>query len=304
VRPAVPEVVLAADVPVEDLQRRLRRGTLVRVGRGAYAPPCEGFSPHDTALHLLLCRAAAVHARRTGEHWFSHTTAAVLWGCSLVTVPRHVDVTGPVRRRAVRTNRSDGVRDHFAAMSTGDVSRSLVLPTTSLERTVVDCAATLPGAHGLAVADSGLRAGADPAELRRIVERRAGSPGIRRARLVLGMADARAESVGESRLRWVLAASGSLCPDLQVPVRTADRWRWVDLGWREERVAVEFDGRVKYGTDGRAAADALFQEKRRQHAIEDEGWTVLRVTWPDLDRPVEVVQRVRRALRSARRRRG
>ncbi len=118
------------------------------------------------------------------------------------------------------------------------------------------------------------------------------------------MADARAESVGESRLRWVLAASGSPCPDLQVPVRTADGWRWVDLGWREERVAVEFDGRVKYGTDGRAAADALFQEKRRQHAIEDEGWTVLRVTWPDLDRPAEVVQRVRRALRSARRRRG
>lgn len=253
--------------------------------------------------HDLLCRAAAVHARRSAPHWFSHGTAAVLWGCTLVTVPRLVDVTAPVRRRAERTVRADGVRDHFSPVAEGDVSDRLALPTTSLERTVVDCAATLPGSAGLAVADSGLRAGADPSEVARILSRRAGCPGIRRARRVLGMADARAESVGESRLRWLLAESGLRCPDLQVPVRTAAGWRWVDLGWPEERVAVEFDGRVKYGTDGQAAADALFEEKRRQHAIEDEGWTVVRVTWADLGRPDEVVSRVRRALRSAARRR-
>ncbi|NHT16446.1 hypothetical protein [Cellulomonas sp. IC4_254] len=303
VRPAVPDLVHASTTPPEELQRRVRRGELVRVGRGSYVVPVAGLEPWAIDQQVLLSRAAALHHRRSGPHWFSHATAAVLWGCPPGTVPRTVDVTAPVRRRTTPGERDGAVREHYSPASDGDVCDVLALPTTSLERTAVDCAAVLPGSEGLAVADSALRAGADPAELDRVLGRRAGRPGVRRARAVLGMADPRAESVGESRLRWLLRTSGLPGPELQVPVRTAAGWRWLDLGWPDERVAVEFDGRLKYGRDGREAADAIFAEKRRQDAIEDEGWTVVRVTWRDLDRPAETVARIRRALRAAGRRR-
>lgn len=70
----------------------------------------------------------------------------------------------------------------------------------------------------------------------------------------------------------------------------------MDLGWRREQVAVEFDGRGKYGADADAVVRAFTDERRRQAAIEDEGWLVIRVTWPDLARPAEVAARIARAL--------
>lgn len=71
------------------------------------------------------------------------------------------------------------------------------------------------------------------------------------------------------------------------------------MGWPETRLGVEFDGRGKYGEDGASAARALFEEKRRQDAIEDEGWTVLRITWRDLTSPAETTTRIHRALHRA-----
>lgn len=299
-RPGVPRVVRAGDLAEDALRERVRRGELIKVGRGVYAPPSTEHEPWAIDQHALLGRAAAVHAARSGPHWFSHGTAAVLWGCSMRTIPTAVDVTSTVRRRAGDHGRH-GVRDHLFMESPrlADVSDHLELPVTSLARTLVDCAASLPAPDGLVVADSGMRAGADPAEVRRMLEARAGCRGVRKARRVLELADPRAESAGESLLRWALADSALPAPDLQVAVHTRVGWRWIDLGWSQVRVAVEFDGRAKYGTAQRDAAVALFAEKRRQEAIEEEGWVVIRVTWDDLDRPMEVLARVRRAWRRA-----
>jgi hypothetical protein len=44
----------------------------------------------------------------------------------------------------------------------------------------------------------------------------------------------------------------------------------------------EFDGRMKYGRllrPGQEAGDAVFDEKRREDAIPDESWGVVRWTW-------------------------
>jgi len=85
------------------------------------------------------------------------------------------------------------------------------------------------------------------------------------------------------------------------PVQTHLGLKYVDLGWSESKVAVEFDGRVKYeGGDGGAA---FYQEKRRQDALEERGWLVVRVMWEDLQQPDAVVARLWEALRSQQRRR-
>ncbi|WP_199423962.1 hypothetical protein [Actinotalea solisilvae] len=171
---------------------------------------------------------------------------------------------------------------------------------TSLARTVADCARTMPAGAALALADSALRLGVVAGE----VERLLGAPGgrgVRRARLVWAAADPRAESPGESMTRWILTVSGLAPGELQVPVRTSMGVFYPDLCWPEVSFCVEFDGAGKYG-EGEAAAEAVLREKRRQDALEEAGWTVVRVTWGDLQRPDQLVVRVRAGLARARRR--
>ena len=61
----------------------------------------------------------------------------------------------------------------------------------------------------------------------------------------------------------------------------------------------EFDGRIKYGRllrPGEEPGDAVFAEKRREDAIRDELWGVVRWAWSDLHVPHRFAARVRRAL--------
>ena len=47
---------------------------------------------------------------------------------------------------------------------------------------------------------------------------------------------------------------------------------------------------------GQDPGDVVFEEKRREDAIGDEGWGVVRWTWPDIARADRLGSRVRRAL--------
>ena len=76
------------------------------------------------------------------------------------------------------------------------------------------------------------------------------------------MADGRSESPGESWSRLVFAGLALPAPELQADIRDAGGRLVgrVDFLFREQRLIVEFDGRIKYeGADGR---DAVFREKR------------------------------------------
>jgi len=199
---------------------------------------------------------------------------------------------------------SEGRRGEIAALAARGalerVRRGVYLaPVTTLERTVVDCARTLAPDQALVIADSALRGGADPALVSTILEESAGRRGVRRAREVVGLADARAESAGESVLRWIVHAAGLPAPEigLRVPTRRGDSW--LDLAWPGHRVALEFDGAVKYsGGEYGDPTRRLFDEKLRQDALEEAGWLVLRVVWEDLLRPEVLAARIRSALRA------
>jgi hypothetical protein len=301
-RPAVPPVLSAASLPPEVLRARLRSGELVRVLRGWYAPRPPDGPPWETERHLFLARVAAAHRTRTGEHWFSHGTAALLHGCALVRLPRAVDVTARVVPHVRRT--VPGVRPRWTAspVRLAQVERVGGLAVSTLECAVVDGVAELPREQGIVLLDSALRVGADPAVIDEIVSASPGVRGIRRVRELLELGDGRAESVGEPLLRYAVLGAGLPAPDLQVPVRTRDGWRWVDLGWRSHRLAVEFDGAGKYGATAVGAASAVLAERRRQDVIEEAGWRVLRVDWRDLSAPAATTARIGAALRVAPRR--
>ena len=87
-----------------------------------------------------------------------------------------------------------------------------------------------------------------------------------------------------------LLIAGLPKPTTQIPVRTRLGTFWGDLGWPEWRVLVEYDGRIKY----EGGPDALLAEKRREDAIREAGWSVLRITAQDLRDPAGLAARVRR----------
>lgn len=272
----------------------------MRLRHGVYAAPPPDRPEWRRRRYLLLAQAAAVHAVRAAPHWFSHATAAVLWGCDVAPVPDTVDVTTLVSTQ-VKGAREQGVRRHWTtrAERLADVRRDLALPVSSLERTVVDCASSLRRGPALVIADSALRMGADRDLIAQMLVVGAGDRGIRRARETLALADGRSDSAGETLLRLAVLDGGLPEPEPQLAVATRLGWRWADLGWRDEQVAVEFDGRTKYGADADAVARAFADERRRQSAMEDEGWQVIRFTWDDLAHPDTIVTRVARSLRRA-----
>jgi hypothetical protein len=90
-----------------------------------------------------------------------------------------------------------------------------------------------------------------------------------------------------SRRAYLLRSSNSSCEPPRGPIA---------LAWAEARVALEFDGFVKYSGRLGAAPEVLFAEKRRQDALEAAGWLIIRVTWADLTNLDATILRIRRAL--------
>lgn len=290
------EVVLARGMDPGALARARRRGDVERVRWGAYVGARAPSGPGRDARRRVLAAIAAVHGQLTTGHWFSHESAAVLWGCDAVGLSGDVHLTQPGRP----TVRTPGLVRHHGSLPPADRATVHGLPVTSLARTLVDCACALSEDRALVVADSGLRLGAGVDRVRSALAERAGRRGIARAREVLALADGRSQSPGETLLRWHLRRAGVPEPDLQVAVPTRLGLFFLDLGWPGPRVGLEFDGFVKYsGELGSTAAEAVFAEKRRQDAVEDRGWRVLRATWDDLRAPDALATRVRRALTRA-----
>jgi hypothetical protein len=276
------------------LRTALRRGTVTRLRPGVYADAIDvGLPEARRAEHEHLLQLAAGLATLRTPSWASHTSAALLHGCWVVGPGRRAEVT-QLQPPDVR-DRRDPLRRHWTNLPERDRTVLDGVPVTSLERTIVDCALTLPGERAIGIAESGLRLGADPDVVEQILEESAGKRGVRSARRVLALADGLVESVGEARLRWIAFDDGLPPLTAAVPVETHRGVRWVDLGWPELRLGLEFDGAVKYSGAYGDPRRVLLEEKARHDALVEAGWTLLRVTWDDLTTKDALLDRVRRA---------
>ena len=124
--------------------------------------------------------------------------------------------------------------------------------------------------------------------------RHPGSPGLRRLETALELIDAGAQSPRESYLRLLLIDAGFPRPQTQIPVLGGDGIpvAYLDLGWPELMVAVEYDG-DHHRTDRRQFAKDI----KRLELLERLGWIVVRVVAEN--HPAEIVRRVRAALEAA-----
>lgn len=72
-----------------------------------------------------------------------------------------------------------------------------------------------------------------------------------------------------------------------------------DFYWRSRRTLGEFDGQVKYGRllkPGQDVGSVIMEEKEREDRLRDEGFQLVRWTWPDLSQPEMLRERIMRAL--------
>lgn len=290
---ALPVVHLDAEHPRAVVTRRIRSGDWVPLRKGAYVDRATlSAEPYTAERQVALARIVAVGRQLRTHYAVSHASAAMLWDLPLLTVPEVTHVIQSTRRAG--TAAPDLVRHLRAAEAIGAVQRR-GQPVTPLDRTLLDCALTLGPREGLVVADAAAAAGADLGVCRRML---AAEPGVRGAvvgRAVLELADPGAESPGETLARWVVLRAGLPVPRTQVEIETHLGTFWADLGWPEWRVVIEYDGRAKY-TAGGSAAKVVLSEKRRQDAIVEAGWQVLRLTGEDLRHPDLTIRRILRAL--------
>lgn len=128
-------------------------------------------------------------------------------------------------------------------------------------------------------------------------------PRFRHLHIPVRMADGRSESVGESRGRWLF-----WCFRLPAPVPQFEVWDedgdlrgTCDWGWPELKSLGEFDGKAKYGRllrPGQDVGEVVFAEKRREDELRElTGFSMIRLTWSDYDRPRVTAARLDRMLR-------
>lgn len=185
-----------------------------------------------------------------------------------------------------------GVQLHRDVVESDEIEMIDGVAVTSPARTALDLGCWYPTMTAVAGIDALARAvEVKAADVQLLARRNPGRRGITRARQAIELFDAGSQSPKESWLRVVLIQAGLPRPQTQIPVRDefGTAIAYLDMGWEEVKVAVEYDGE-QHRTDRRQYTWDI----RRQEMLERLGWVVIRVVAGD--RPADIVRRVRAAL--------
>lgn len=271
------EAVAAGAVSARQLKQ-----DYVAVYPGVYAPRWVELSAIERA------RAAWMWSRGNGV--LAGLSASALLGA------RWIEPTSPAE--LVHTNRRAPemltVRtDSLAPDETLSVDGMTV---TTAVRTAFDLGRRLPVNEAVQRIDALMNATRlDAGEVERVVEAHPGVRGLATLRRALLLVDGGAESPYETRTRLILVRHGLPAPQTQVPVLDEHGFvvAYVDMGWPELRVAVEYDG-AQHWTDPRQRR----RDIERLADLDRLGWIVIRVSSDMLRTPAAIAARVRGALES------
>nr|WP_239028408.1 DUF559 domain-containing protein [Pseudonocardia acidicola] len=215
-------------------------------------------------------------------------SAAALLGaeCAPGNAPAEVVVpAGALRARP-------GLLVRRERLDPADVLMAAGCRVTSPQRTAWDLARRLELTEAVVAVDTLARGRFAPTDL---LARRSREPGARNCRAVervVELADPRAESPMETRLRLILVLGGLPVPEVQYRVRDEHDFviARVDLAYPEARLAIEYDGATHF-TRERSKRD-----RRRDAVLADLGWDTLRFVDDDVlwSRPQTVHTTARR----------
>jgi hypothetical protein len=191
-----------------------------------------------------------------------------------------------------------GIVVHSFELADDEVRTVRGMRVTTAARTAFDIGCNLPVAKAVPILDALLNAtGIKPADVIALADRHPRARGIRRLRAALELADGGAESPQETRVR--LSPASGRCPQLvgaglpkpETQIEFRDLHIRVDMGWREWKIAVEYDGIQHWDNRYQRSWDI-----ERIALLEAAGWIVIRVSAEMLARPHVIVERVKAKL--------
>jgi hypothetical protein len=280
-------------------ERELRTMTAVHgpwviVRRGVYCERelVESMTSYGDQMRLV---DRAVHLTAETDHVMSHDSAARSLRIPMLDPARELSHLTREGVGGTRTER--GVKHHLTRIDLPVMELSDGVPVTTPARTAVDLAREHGLFTGVAACDHVLASGVPRAALQNELNVMWCWPHITRARAAVDLADAGAESIGESLLRLVVTELGIGRPETQFPILLAAGVAWADL--RVGCHVFEFDGRLKYrrrdqgGVADRPAEEVVWDERNREREILGEGLGVSRVIWNELFGAARVRLRLR-----------
>ena len=172
----------------------------------------------------------------------------------------------------------------------GEATTASGMMVTTPERTAFDIGRRHPRRAAIAHLDSLSRA----TELKvdsvlAIAGKHPGARGLRNLETALGFVDSGAQSPRETYLRLLLIENGLPRPQTQISVSTDEGTYYLDMGWRDYLVAVEYDGEHH-----RSDLLQYRSDIRRLETLQRIGWIVIRVIAGDS--PTAILRRVGSAL--------
>nr|WP_315301326.1 DUF559 domain-containing protein [Schaalia odontolytica] len=320
-------VIADSHAASERIHRRVQKGEFIRLLTGIYIPSARliGLHSRQRKTAVFVARLCALSLRYP-DYVISGGVAAYLLDLPTDDQIEKLTLYAPSREcprqihfPAITVEKNE----RFSAVTT-TVSRPrspvpsinyLDFRIATPSRVVVDCARLLADKHGFSIACAGLAHACHFDRFRQAESRvrqeearkefheaLANTPlntvGRERARWIIDRADAGCESPGEALVLLALLRAGINGMTTQEEVHIDGHAYFIDIALPDLKIAIEFDGRIKYGDTVDEVHDSIEAEQRRQRDLERDGWTVIRVRWSDLRVIDEVVAQVLVAIRA------
>jgi hypothetical protein len=247
------------------------------VYRGVFATKNAELTLRDRAI------AAWLATRRKGV--IAGVAASALHGAPWV------DLSQPIELAGVKGRPQAGLVLRTEHIADDEVTRIAGLPVTTRPRTAFDLGRHLDRPAALARLDALMwNQVFSIDDVRLLTKRYPRAIGMRQLRELLPLIDGGAESPRESLVRLALIDAGFPRPEAQIPVLQGSYpVAFLDMGWREHMVAVEYDG-----DHHRKDRRQYVKDIARLRMLEALGWKVIRVIAED--RPHEWLGRVEATL--------
>jgi hypothetical protein len=267
--------LLAAGISARSIEKRLDKGSLIRVHQGVYR--VGHAAPSLEADYMAAVVACGDHAVLSGR------AAARLLGL-IRSAPAPAPEVTAAKARCVA-----GVITHRERDGTKDATNWKAIPVTTPARTLVDLAGALhPGELSRAVHEAGIHHGTTPDEVEEVLGRRPNAKGAAALRTILWGDRGKTLSRLEREFLQMLRKH-----DLPLPLtnRLAGG-RLVDCRWPERKLTVELDS-YRY----HRSRHAWELDRKRERQAYARGDDFRRYTWGDVvEHPAPTVRELRSVL--------
>lgn len=253
------------------------RSRYVALHKDVYLPKDAELTP------VLRAKVCWLRSRRRGI--LAGFSASAMHGSKWIDASRPAEIIDTNRRRA------SGVHAFEERIESDEITVVEQMRVTTPARTALDLARRHPRGVAVPAIDALVQATElKMADVDVLTDRYRGRHGTKAARAVLELVDGEAQSPKETWLRLLLTDAGFPRPQTQIAVR--NEWGWaeayLDLGWEDIKVAVEYDG-----DHHRSIRSQYAKDIGRSEMLERYGWIVVRVIAEH--HPDDIIRRVRDA---------